>query len=76
LWSRPIADIHDWRQTLPIPELPGMSWTDTTVNGSPAVYFMNEVDRTVVLAWREGGSWRAISGLSLEAALSIAPEVR
>ncbi|MBS3985126.1 MAG: zf-HC2 domain-containing protein, partial [Selenomonadales bacterium] len=75
-FRRQLADIHDWRQTLPIPALPGMSWTDTTVNGSPAVYFMNEVDRTVVLAWREGGSWRAISGLSLEAALSIAGEIR
>ncbi len=74
-FRRQLAEIRDWRQTLPIPTLPG-SWTDTTVNGSPAVYFMNEVDRTVVLAWREGGSWRAISGLSLEAALSIAPEVR
>lgn len=73
-FRRQLADIHDWRRTLPIPDLPGM--TEITVNGSPAVYFMNELDRTVVLAWREGGSWRAISGLSLEAALSIAGEIR
>jgi len=73
-FRRQLADIHDWRQTLPIPNLPGM--TETTVNGGPGVYFVNEIDRTVVLAWRESGSWRAISGLPLEAALSIASEVR
>ncbi|MBS4055526.1 MAG: zf-HC2 domain-containing protein [Thermaerobacter sp.] len=73
-FRRQLADIHDWRQTLPIPNLPGM--TETTVNGNPGVYFVNEIDRTVVLAWRESGSWRAISGLPLEAALSIASEVR
>ena len=73
-FRRQLADIHDWRRTLPIPNLPGM--TETTVNGNPGAYFLNESDRTVVLAWREGGVWKAISGLSLEAAMRIAAEVR
>ncbi|MCL4464185.1 MAG: ATP-binding cassette domain-containing protein, partial [Firmicutes bacterium] len=40
--------------------------TEISVNGNQGVYFVNEFDtNAVVLAWRQGDSWRAISGLPL-----------
>ncbi|MBS3902037.1 MAG: hypothetical protein KGZ54_08485 [Dethiobacter sp.] len=76
-FRRQLADIDDWRHTLPIPEVQGMGATEISVNGSQGVYFINEFDNsTVVLAWRQGDSWRAISGLPLEEAMQIATEVK
>ncbi|MBS3975851.1 MAG: zf-HC2 domain-containing protein [Syntrophomonadaceae bacterium] len=74
---RQLADIEDWRHTLPIPETRAMGVTEVSVNGNQGVYFVNEFDTSaVILAWRQGDSWRAISGLPLEEALLVAAEVR
>ena len=75
---RQLADIEDWRRTLPIPEIQGMSAGETTVNGNQGVYFVDPADDrgAVILAWRQGESWRAISGLPLEEALQLAAEIR
>jgi len=80
-FRRQLADIEDWRHTLPIPEIQGRGYLlagETTVNGNPGVYFVDALDDRgdVILAWRAGDSWRAISGLSLEEALLVAAEVR
>lgn len=76
-FRRQLADIEDWRYTMPIPGIQGMGTTEISVNGNQGVYFVNEFDTSaVVLAWRQGDSWRAISGLSLEEALLLAAEVR
>ncbi|MBS3887123.1 MAG: zf-HC2 domain-containing protein [Dethiobacter sp.] len=76
-FRRQLAAIEDWRHTLPIPEIQGMGATEISVNGNQGVYFVNEFDtNAVVLAWRQGDSWRAISGLPLEEALLAAAEVR
>lgn len=74
---RQLADIEDWRYTLPIPETQAMGVTEVSVNGNQGVYFVNEFDTSAgILAWRQGDSWRAISGLPLEEALLVAAEVR
>jgi hypothetical protein len=75
---RQLADIEDWRRTLPIPEIQGMSAREITVNGNQGVYFVDPADDrgAVILAWRQGESWRAISGLPLKEALSLAVEIR
>jgi len=54
-----------------------MGATEISVNGNQGVYFVNEFDTSdVILAWRQGDSWRAISGLPLEEALLAAAELR
>jgi len=74
-FRRQLADIEDWRHTLPVPETQNMGATEILVNGNQGVYFVDEFDvSTVILAWRQGDSWRAISGLPLEEALSVAAE--
>ena len=76
-FRRQLAAVEDWRHTLPIPETQGMGATEISVNGNQGVYFVNEFDTSaVILAWRQGDSWRAISGLPLEEALLAAAEVR
>ena len=82
---RQLAAINDWQHTLPIPETREMAAREITVNGNLGVYFTSaapthypdgEVQDSVILAWRQGNSWRAISGLSLDAALRVAVEVK
>jgi hypothetical protein len=80
-FRRQLAGIEDWRRTLPIPEIQGgdyMSAGEITVNGNQGVYFVDPADDqgAVILAWRQGESWRAISGLPLEEALQAAAEIR
>jgi len=76
-FRRQLAAVEDWRHTLPIPETQGMGATEISVNGNQGVYFVNEFDTSaVILAWRAGDSWRAISGLPLEEALLAAADVR
>jgi hypothetical protein len=77
-FRRQLANIEDWRHTLPIPEIQGMSAGEITVNGNQGVYFVDPADDrgAVILAWRQGESWRAISGLPLEEALQVAAEIR
>lgn len=73
-----LAEINDWRYTLPIPEIQGMSAGEITVNNNQGVYFVDPADDRgpVILAWRQGDSWRAVSGLPLEEALLLAAEVK
>ncbi|MBT9173615.1 MAG: hypothetical protein DDT21_02016 [Syntrophomonadaceae bacterium] len=80
-FRRQLAAIEDWRHTLPIPEIVGRRYLlagETMVNGNQGVYFIDGADDRgdVILAWRQGDSWRAISGLPLEEALLAAAEVR
>lgn len=70
-----LAAITDWQHTLPIPETEGMRPREITVNGDQGVYFADN-QGSGVLAWRQGNSWRAISGLSLQDALKVAAEVK
>jgi len=80
-----LAAINDWQHTLPIPETQGMAAREITVNGNQGVYFTSatpthypngKIQDSVILAWRQGNGWRAISGLSLEEALRVAAEVK
>ncbi|OIQ55819.1 anti-sigma factor family protein [Neomoorella thermoacetica] len=80
-----LAAIKDWQHTLPIPETQGMAAREITVNGNQGVYFTSatpthypngKVQDSVILAWRQGNSWRAITGLSLDEALRVAAEVK
>ncbi|MDN5327095.1 MAG: hypothetical protein PWP41_1791 [Moorella sp. (in: firmicutes)] len=82
---RQLAAIKDWQHTLPIPETQGMAAREITVNGNQGVYFTSatpthypngKVQDSVILAWRQGNGWRAISGLTLEDALRVAAEVK
>ncbi|BCV21022.1 anti-sigma factor family protein [Moorella sp. Hama-1] len=82
---RQLAAINDWQRTLPIPETQGMAAREITVNGNQGVYFTSttptnypngKVQDSVILAWRQGNGWRAISGLSLDEALRVAAEVK
>ncbi|MBS3942916.1 MAG: zf-HC2 domain-containing protein [Dethiobacter sp.] len=80
-FRRQLAAIEDWRHTLPIPEIVGQRYLlagEAMVNGNQGVYFIDGADDggDVILAWRQGDSWRAISGLPLEEALLAAVEVR
>lgn len=70
-----LAAINDWQHTLPIPETREMRPQEITVNGGQGVYY-DDGQGTGVLAWRQGESWRAISGLPLQAALKVAAEVK
>lgn len=73
-----LAAINDWQRTLPIPETRDSQAREITVNGNQGVYFNSGAtnNSSVVLAWRKGNSWRAISGLPLEEALRVAAEVK
>lgn len=75
---RQLAAIDDWQHTLPVPEIQGMAVREITVNGSQGVYFSDGAASSgnVVLAWRRGNGWRAVSGLPLEEALRVAAEVK
>lgn len=73
---RQLAAINDWQHTLPIPATRGIWPREITVNGNQGVYFTEADSSKVILAWRQGDSWRAISGLPLEEALRAAAEVR
>jgi len=75
---RQLAAIEDWQHTLPIPVTQHMPVHEITVHGNQGVYFDSDPTDTsgVILAWRQGDGWRAISGLSLEEALRVAAEVK
>ncbi|WP_156274188.1 anti-sigma factor family protein [Neomoorella glycerini] len=75
---RQLAAINDWQHTLPIPETRNMLAREITVNGNQGVYFGDGAtnNSNVILAWRQGNSWRAIGGLPLEEALRVAAEVK
>jgi len=75
---RQLAAINDWQHTLPIPQTQGMAAREITVNGNQGVYFSNGATNSsnVILAWRQGNSWRALTGLPLEEALRVAAEVK
>lgn len=75
---RQLAAIEDWMHTLPIPVAQPLVSRPLTVHGHQGVYFVDPGDDrgNVLLAWRQGDGWRAISGLPLEAALRVAAGVR
>ncbi|APC08077.1 anti-sigma factor family protein [Neomoorella thermoacetica] len=74
---RQLAAINDWQHTLPIPQTQGMAAREITVNGNQGVYFSDgATNGKIILAWRQGNSWRAITGLSLDEALRVAAEVK
>jgi len=77
-FRRQLAAINDWQSTLPIPETRDMPVREITVNGNQGVYFGDGATNSsnVILAWRQGNSWRAISGLPLEEALRVAAGVK
>lgn len=74
---RQLAAIKDWQHTLPITQTQGMAAREITVNGNQGVYFSDgATNGKIILAWRQGNSWRAITGLSLDEALRVAAEVK
>ncbi|MDN5345027.1 MAG: hypothetical protein PWQ18_1141 [Clostridia bacterium] len=74
---RQLAAINDWQHTLPIPGTREMAAREITVNGNQGVYFSDgATNGKIILAWRQGNSWRAITGLSLDEALRVAAEVK
>ena len=82
---RQLAGITDWQHTLPIPETWDLAAREITVNGNQGVYFNStaqthnpdgKVQDNVILAWRQGNGWRAITGLPLEEAMRVAAEVK
>lgn len=81
---RQLVSIDDWQHTLPILETRDMVPREIKVNGNQGVCFTGakvqhpngEIREDVTLAWRQGNSWRAINGLSLEEALRVAAEVK
>ena len=86
-FRRQLASIDDWRRTLPIPESQSgeMIAREIRINGNQGVYFTRttethhpdgKIQESVILAWRQGNSWRAINGLPLEEALRVAAEIK